>query len=106
MKLVNSYPPARKLKHNWHFDSHKIDKLLFRQVARNWPEVLDENERIMWRSYCATRLLQPFNRNPDYNTYMKEIDELMNSMGVGARDKLTLVALREYGQKLYDEVMH
>ena len=106
MKLVNSYPPARKLKHNWHFDSHKIDKLLFRQVARNWPEVLDENERIMWRSYCATRLLQPFTRNPDYNTYKKEIDELMNSMGVGARDKLTLVALREYGQKLYDEVMH
>lgn len=106
MKLVNSYPPERKLRVNMHFDSEKISKLLFRQVARNWPEVLSENERILWKNYCATRLLQPFNRNPDYNSYMKEISDKLNSMGTDARDKLILVAMREYGQNLYNSLMH
>ena len=105
MKMVNAYPPEKKLKTVWHFDSDKISKLLFRQVARNWPEVLSENEKILWKNYCATRLLQPFNRNPDYNTYMNEITEKLNSIGTSAKDKLTLVALREYGQSLYSSLM-
>ena len=82
-----------------------MPKLLFRQVARNWPEVLNENEAIMWKNYCATRLLQPFNRNPDYNSYMKEIADKLDSMGTSGRDKLVLVALREYGQSLYESLM-
>lgn len=105
MKLVQSLPPERRLHSPWHFDSDKVPKLLFRQVARNWPEVLNENEAIMWKNYCATRLLQPFNRNPDYNSYMKEIADKLDSMGTSGRDKLVLVALREYGQSLYESLM-
>lgn len=106
MKLINSYPPQRKLTSGFHFDSEKVPKLLFRQVARNWPEVLGENERIQWKNYCATRILQPLGRNPDYNTYMRQIQDRLESMGTQARDKLVLVALREYGQNLYSSLMH
>lgn len=105
MKLINSFPPQRRLRAGLHFDSEKVPKLLFRQVARNWPEVLGENERLLWKNYCATRLIQPFGRNPGYNAYMREIADGLESMGTDARSKLTLVALREYGQQLYSQVM-
>lgn len=105
MKLINSFPPQRRLRAGLHFDSEKVPKLLFRQVARNWPEVLGENERLLWKNYCATRLIQPFGRNPGYTAYMREIADGLESMGTDARSKLTLVALREYGQQLYSQVM-
>ena len=105
MKLINSFPPQCRLRAGLHFDSEKVPKLLFRQVARNWPEVLGENERLLWKNYCATRLIQPFGRNPGYNAYMREIADGLESMGTDARSKLTLVALREYGQQLYSQVM-
>ena len=36
---------------------------------------------------------------------MNEITEKLNSIGTSAKDKLTLVALREYGQNLYSSLM-
>ncbi len=106
MKMVNAFPPERKLRNPWHFDSEKLPKLLFRQVARNWPQVLNENEKILWKNYCASRLLQPFAGNDDYHTYMRRIEEKLSSMGTTAKEQMTLVQLREYGQKLGDELLH
>ena len=106
LKTIHGCSPEARLRTSWHFDSDKLSKLLFRQVARNWPEVLSENEQLMWKSYCSTRLLQPFNSLPGYSAYMREISDKLESLGTTAQEKLVLVSLREYGQQLYEKIMH
>ena len=105
MKLVNALPPEKKLRRVFHFDSDKIQKLLFRQVARNWPEALNENEKILWKNYCGLRLLQPLAGGPDYKAYMRQVEDGLESIGTSNRDRLILVALREYGLQLYNDIL-
>jgi exodeoxyribonuclease-1 len=41
------------------FDAGKLDELLFRYRARNWPETLDAGERARWEDYRRARLSEP-----------------------------------------------
>ncbi len=41
------------------FDAPKLEVLLFRYRARNWPETLDRQERLRWEAYRRERLTQP-----------------------------------------------
>lgn len=104
-RLVREAKPQDKLYQNIHFDSEKANKMLFRQVARNWPKYLTDKERAMWKNFCATRLLQPIGRNPSYESYMRTVNELLSSMDITGKQKLVLVALREWGETLHERVL-
>jgi len=39
------------------FDDHRLETLLFRYRARNWPESLDEEEKAAWHRYRRSRLV-------------------------------------------------
>lgn len=39
-----------------HFQDARLDELLFRLRARNWPETLSEQEKERWRAHCSRRL--------------------------------------------------
>ena len=41
------------------FEDAKLDELLFRYRARNWPDTLDVGERKRWDSYRRSRLVEP-----------------------------------------------
>ena len=41
------------------FDAAKLNELLFRYRARNWPESLDSGERARWEEYRRARLTEP-----------------------------------------------
>lgn len=41
------------------FDDGKLDELLFRYRARNWPETLAGDERRRWEAYRRVRLTEP-----------------------------------------------
>lgn len=103
--LVRQARPQDKLYLNLRFDSQKAEKMLFRQVARNWPQFLTDDDRKLWKNYCATRLLTPLGKNPDYDSYMRSVDEKLSSMDISGRDKLVLVALREYGLSLHEKLL-
>lgn len=38
------------------FNDIRLPELLFRYRARNWPETLDQQEKIQWQAYCQQRL--------------------------------------------------
>ena len=44
---------------NLGFDAPKLDELLFRYRARNWPETLSGAERQRWEEFRRERLTQP-----------------------------------------------
>lgn len=41
---------------NWMFADSRLPELLFRYRARNFPDCLDEAERLQWHSLCSRRL--------------------------------------------------
>jgi len=41
------------------FEAPKLDELLFRYRARNWPESLSRDERMRWEAYRQRRLNEP-----------------------------------------------
>lgn len=38
------------------FEDGRLEELLFRYRARNWPESLDDDEQARWQHHCAARL--------------------------------------------------
>lgn len=41
------------------FDDSRLDRLLWRYRARNWPETLSPQEQQTWRTFCRRRLIDP-----------------------------------------------
>ena len=76
-------------------------ELLWRYVARNFTESLDEKEHERWRSFCATRILTP---EPDYvidfGRFQREVANRLQRVDTPAEDKLVLKRLADYGDHL------
>lgn len=102
LAIIQNTKPADKLYKNIIFDQPKYHELLFRQVARNWPHFLTDEQKTLWKNFCSSRLLQPLSTGIDYFTYMRNIDEKLNSKAVSGKDKLILLALKEYGEAIYN----
>ncbi|MEE9334019.1 MAG: exodeoxyribonuclease I [Granulosicoccaceae bacterium] len=43
-------------KHIGHFDDPRLDEMLFRYKARNYPQLLSNEESIRWNEFCGSRL--------------------------------------------------
>ena len=78
----------------------------WRQVARNWPEVLPEKEKANWKNFCALRLINPpVEGTPTYELYMRTINEKIESVDTDYKAKEILMKLKEYGEELHRKVI-
>lgn len=107
MESIRAMKPEDRLRKGEHlFDNDKYHKLLWRQVARNWPEALSEKDKASWKNFSALRLINPPAEGAlSYEHYMRTVDELLQSLDTTGKEKEILMKLKEYGQKLYDEVI-
>ena len=107
MANIRALKPEDKLRKGEHlFDNDKYHKILWRQVARNWPEALSEKDRESWKNFCALRLLNPpVEKALTYELYMRTIDEHLNSLDTNAQEKMVLLKLKEYGEELYSRIL-
>jgi exodeoxyribonuclease-1 len=58
------------------FEDGRLDELLFRYLARNFPQVLDENGRERWHAHCAARLHEGAGGVVPLAQWLSRIDEL------------------------------
>jgi len=98
--LIRRTSPSKKLSLRLNYDQDKANTMVFRHVARNWPQVLTEKEKAEWKNFCSSRMVRPLGKNPSIDIYLSSIDEKLASIGVEGRDKVTLVRLRKYGEML------
>ncbi len=107
MQRIREMKNEDKLKSGEHlFDDDRYHKLLWRQVARCYPEVLSEGDKVKWKNFCALRLLQsPTPEGLTYDKYMRSVDEYLNSLDTGAEAKKIALALKDYGQTLYETIL-
>ena len=107
LKDIARLSPKEKLKAGeYNFEDEKYHKLLWRMVARNWPESLSEKERMQWKNFCASRLINPPSKfSRPLELYLRECEEHMASIETDAQDKLIYKALYDYGKDLERRIL-
>ncbi len=61
------------------FDDRRLDELLFRYRARNFPDTLTDAERGRWEQHRAERLLQGMGGAPALEQWLAHIDSLIDA---------------------------
>lgn len=104
MEEVRSAVPddLRKLKPN--FQDKRLPEMLFRYVARNFPESLSDEQCKRWDCYRYSRLTQDdYGASIVIEEYREQLKELRRS--VSSKEKLAIVdELEEYGNTLLAEL--
>lgn len=100
-QTIRETKPEERLNLNLLFDSEKAKKMLFRQIGRNYPETLSKDLYSKWKNFCSTRLLAPPTKEAlTLDSYKRKVNEELNSIDRDNKEKLTLVALRDWGEYL------
>lgn len=83
------------------FQDGRLEEMLFRYRARNWPESLSDTEQERWESFRATRLLSGDSGHLYYDEFYKRLNELAGEAD-NPSDKLTLLQdLATYAESIY-----
>jgi exodeoxyribonuclease-1 len=84
------------------FHDGRLEELLFRYRARNYPETLDEQEQARWQQHRAERLHGGAGGALTLATYFERIDALAAS--ADERGQAILGALYDYAESIAPEV--
>jgi len=81
-------------------------EMLWRYVARNFPDSLTPGEQARWKSFCASRILTPEPDGAiDIGTFQRDVQNRLSRVDTPAEDKIVLKALVEYGAWLEQQVL-
>lgn len=83
------------------FDDSRLDEMLFRYKARNFPECLSSDERDRWSKHCHQQLLS---KASDFRTFEVFADELQQAVAglEQSSDKLMLLEeVQLYAESIY-----
>ncbi len=86
---------------HWPFRDNRLEELLFRYRARNFPESLSAAEQQRWRQFCACRLHDGLEgRGNTLEAFRSRAGVLLADTRLGMEDRLVLGQWLEYVQHL------
>lgn len=80
------------------FADHRLDELVFRYRARNFPATLTDDERTRWARHCAERLHRGAGGARTLAAYQARLDELAEAHADDERAQALLEALVDYAE--------
>ena len=95
---LRAMPPARLAAALPHFDDARLDELVFRYRARNFPQSLSDLDAERWEQHRAARLFDGNGGARSIEQLFEEIDQL--SEGVDQRGEEILGALYDYAESI------
>ncbi len=84
------------------FEDRRLDELLFRYRARNFPATLNETEQERWHTHCAGRLLHGENNARTVEQVIEQIETLA-AQDPGDRAETILGEVYDYAESLADQ---
>ena len=78
------------------FDDERLEELVFRYRARNFPASLSDDERARWREHCAARLHEGAGGVTTLAAFLARIDELAET--ADERGQALLESLVDYAE--------
>lgn len=83
------------------FADERMEELLFRYRARNYPDSLSEEERVRWDTLRFQRISDTDDSDRlDLERFHREIDERLTDSAISERDRDILQALQSWGDTL------
>jgi len=79
METIRNTPAEDLAKLHFSFDDPRLDEMLFRYRARNFPKTLDEGEQERWNSYRHERFTLPEKSNRTLNQFYAEIEAIQRA---------------------------
>jgi exodeoxyribonuclease-1 len=98
--------PETLINHPPRFYDNRGPEMLWRYIARNFPDSLPETDKQKWRSFCASQLLTPEAAGAtEIANYMREVRNRLGRVDTPAPDKVILKKLLEYGEYLEKTIL-
>ena len=85
------------------FDDARLEEMLFRYRARNWPESLSTEEQAQWQQYRQERLNGDNEKILSFNRFFSDIQSC-RSEELSDKQRQVLDELETYGQQLQAEI--
>ena len=105
MRRIHSMTPDQLGSELFPFQDPRLQQMLFRYRARNWPDSLNEEERLRWQRFCQHRILYEDGGNTiHYSQFQHEITALAQEHANNPEKLQVLQALAEYGESLLHQV--
>ncbi|MDX1459313.1 MAG: exodeoxyribonuclease I, partial [Marinobacter sp.] len=82
------------------FEDERLDELLFRYRARNYPETLISEEQERWEQFRKQRLMQPKSGWRSLESYFQTLQKLAADPGLTPAKQHVLEELHLYGESL------
>lgn len=95
---LRSLPPERLGHERTSFQDARLEELLFRYRARNFPTSLNDTERARWLTHCSTCLHEGAQGARSLSTFFEQIDTLSET--VDERGEALLGALYDYAEDI------
>lgn len=82
---------------SWHFQDERLDTMLFRYRARNYPESLTDKERMLWLNFCQQRILSAeAGGSIDLSEYNTVIEDKLKMPALSSHQRRILLALKDW----------
>ncbi len=98
---LRALPPDRLAAQQPSFDDPRLEELLFRYRARNFPATLGDDERERWRAHCRARLLEGQGGGLTLEAFFERVDALAEH--ADDRGQELLSALYDWAESLVPE---
>lgn len=98
---LRGLPPESLMQAHPSFDDPRLEELLFRYRARNFPELLSAADAGRWHSHCAARLFSGAGNARTLEQLFNAIDELAET--ADEKGEEILAALYDYAESIAPE---
>lgn len=105
MQRTHTLTPDELATTTFSFQDPRLETMLFRYRARNWPESLNHEERERWQRFCQHRILDEDSGSTiHYAQFISELESLAQEHQQSPEKLQILHSLAEYGEALLHQV--
>lgn len=96
MDTIRKTPVDKLAELHFNFDDARLEEMLFRFRARNFPETLNTNEKTQWNNYRRDKFNNPANSHRTINQLLAEIEAIRQASDTIGSQLAVLEDLLEY----------
>jgi len=104
MQQIRNAAPAQLAGLDLPFDDQRLEEMLFRYRARNYPETLSNEEQNRWLAHRKAWLEKGEGNRLDLNSYFDRIDELVSDETLSEDQQELLAQLIEFGSDYSEQL--
>ena len=101
MEQVRATPPEELAAGHFVFEDRRLDEMLFRYRARNYPDSLSPEEHATWEEYRFQRLTEPeFGASYCMEEFQAEVEGLLGTGDLSGAQQRLMEQLLDYADTL------